>query len=52
MTAWKFGGLLKGQVTINEIDLKPVQFTLLPAAMGEFAVTAVTPATLLRTYVA
>jgi len=45
-------GLLKGQVTINEIDLKPVQFTLLPAALGEFAVTAVTPATLLRTYVA
>ena len=45
-------GLLKGQVTFNEIELNPVQFTLLPAAMGEFAVTAVTPATLLRTYVA
>ena len=45
-------GLLKGQVTINEAALSPIQFTLLPAAMGEFAVTAVTPATLLRTYVA
>jgi mannose-6-phosphate isomerase len=45
-------GLLEGEVAINEVELKPVQFTLLPAAMGEFAVTAVTPATLLRTYVA
>lgn len=45
-------GLLAGEVAINEVDLKPVQFTLLPAALGEFGVTAVTPATLLRTYVA
>ncbi len=45
-------GLLAGEVAVNEVDLKPVQFTLLPAAMGEFGITAVTPATSLRTYVA
>ena len=45
-------GLLAGEVAINDVALKPVQFTLLPAALGEFGVTAVTPATLLRTYVA
>jgi len=45
-------GLLDGEVTLNEVALEPVQFTLLPAAMGDFSVTAVTPATLLRTYVA
>jgi mannose-6-phosphate isomerase len=45
-------GLLNGRVAINDLPLSPVQFTLLPAAMGAFGVTAVQPATLLRTYVA
>lgn len=44
-------GVLHGSVTVNGVGLTAVQFTLLPAAMGEFTVTAVTGATLLRTYV-
>ncbi len=45
-------GLLDGAATLNDVALKPVQFALLPAALGDFKVTAVTPANLLRTYVA
>ncbi len=45
-------GLLTGQAIIQDIELEAVQFTLIPAAMGSFTVTAVSPATLLRTYVA
>ena len=45
-------GIIEGEATVNKLPLSAVQFVLLPAAMGEFVVTAVTPATLLRTYVA
>lgn len=44
-------GVLSGEVVVNGVALTAVQFALLPAAMGEFGVTAVTEATLLRTYV-
>lgn len=44
-------GVLSGGAVINGVELTAVQFALLPAAMGEFGVTAVTGATLLRTYV-
>jgi len=45
-------GLIRGQATIEALTLEGVRFTLLPAAMGPFTVTAQAPATLLRTYVA
>lgn len=44
-------GVITGAVGLNEVALEAVQFVLLPAAMGEFAVTAMGDATLLRTYV-
>jgi mannose-6-phosphate isomerase len=44
-------GAIDGRVTINDLPLAAVHFALLPAALGEFAVTANGPATLLRTYV-
>lgn len=43
-------GVIAGQVTVNELALSAVRFCLLPAALGEYAVTARTRATLLRTY--
>lgn len=45
-------GTLTGTVALNEEALPAVQFLLLPAALGDFTVTAVASATLLRTYVA
>ncbi|MCP5191333.1 MAG: class I mannose-6-phosphate isomerase, partial [Pseudomonadales bacterium] len=45
-------GLLSGRATINQVPLNAVQFALLPAALGPFTLTAATPATLLRTFVA
>jgi mannose-6-phosphate isomerase len=45
-------GIIRGRAVINDVELAGVQFTLLPAVMGDFAVTAVSPATFLRTYVA
>ncbi len=45
-------GVTEGAVTVNDLELSAVRFVLLPAAMGEFTVTAVSPATLLRSYVA
>ena len=42
--------MIEGQVTINELALVAVRFCLLPAALGEYVVTARTGATLLRTY--
>lgn len=45
-------GVIKGEVTVNDLPLAAVQFVLLPAAMGEFVITAVSPASLLRSYVA
>ena len=45
-------GVLEGVVVINDVPLAAIQFCLLPAALGAYAVTAVTEAVLLRTYVA
>ena len=45
-------GVLAGQATVAGLALAAVRFTLLPAALGAFEVRAITPATLLRTYVA
>lgn len=44
-------GVLEGEVEIDELALSAVRFCLLPAALGEYVVTARTAATLLRTYV-
>ena len=44
-------GVIEGNVNVNEVRLTAVQFTLLPAALGDFSVTAVQKSTLLRTYV-
>lgn len=45
-------GVIEGSATINDTVLTAVRFTLLPAAMGAFTVTAANePVTLLRTYV-
>ena len=44
-------GVLEGEVSINGLTLGAVRFCLLPAALGEFAVTATSRTTLLRTYV-
>jgi len=44
-------GLIKGQASINEVALNPVQFALLPAVLGEFEVTAKRATVFLRTYV-
>lgn len=45
-------GVIAGEGQINDVALTAVRFCLLPAAMGDFVVTAVSPATLLRSYVA
>lgn len=44
-------GAIEGQVTVNGMPLGAVHFTLLPAAMGDYAIGAQGEATLLRTYV-
>jgi mannose-6-phosphate isomerase len=45
-------GVIEGDVTVNEVELTAVRFTLLPAALGDFQVTAgKNGAQLLRTYV-
>lgn len=44
-------GVIEGGVEINSLYLGAVRFTLLPAALGNFTVRAVSPSTLLRTYV-
>ena len=45
-------GVIAGSATIEGVELTAVRFTLLPAALGTFAVTAASePVTLLRTYV-
>lgn len=44
-------GAIEGQATVNELALDAVRFCLLPAALGQYVVTAKTAATLLRTYV-
>lgn len=44
-------GVIKGQAIINGVELNAVQFSLLPAALGEFSISAKTKTVLLRTYV-
>ena len=44
-------GVLSGSVVVNDVELTAVQFTLLPAAMGEYTITTNADTTLLRTYV-
>ncbi len=44
-------GVTEGVVTVNGLALSAVRFVLLPAAMGEFTVTAGETAVLLRSYV-
>ncbi len=43
-------GAIDGRAKINDLDLPAVRFALLPASLGDYAVRAVSPATLLRTY--
>ena len=45
-------GVLDGSVIIEDMMITAVRFTLLPAALGNFTITAPTASTLLRTYVA
>lgn len=45
-------GVIDGKADINHVSLSAVQFTLLPAALGSFKVSANNRTTLLRTYVA
>ncbi len=43
-------GVLEGSVTLNELALDAVQFSLLPAKLGTYTVTSERGATLLRSY--
>ena len=43
-------GAIDGQVEINNVDLPAVRFALLPAVLGDYAVRALSRATLLRVY--
>lgn len=45
-------GAIAGRATVNGTALDAVRFALLPAALGEFTISAPTGSTLLRTYVA
>ncbi len=45
-------GAISGRATIEGVTLSAVRFALLPAALGDFRVTAIEPTTLLRAYVA
>ncbi len=55
-STFEIWGTLIGDVTVsgngNDVPLPSIQFSLLPAAMGAFSVTAVQTSTLLRAYVA
>lgn len=51
-TTFEIWGVLDGEIAINDLELAAVQFTLLPAKLGDFTATAVTDCKLLRTYVA
>ncbi len=44
-------GVLEGEVAVEGVGLTAVQFTLLPAALGDFTIIAKTNAVLLRSYV-
>ena len=44
-------GVIEGNVTVEDVALTAVQFTLLPAALGNFSITAKTNAVPLHSYV-
>jgi len=44
-------GLLSGAVAANKVALRPIQFTLLPAALGPYEIAATEESVLLRTFV-
>ncbi|MDY6895684.1 MAG: hypothetical protein SVO01_09760, partial [Thermotogota bacterium] len=44
-------GGLSGCVKVNDIELEPVNFVLLPAALGPYTITARDDSVLLRTFV-
>jgi mannose-6-phosphate isomerase len=44
-------GTIDGEVLLNQLILPAVRFSLLPAAIGAFAVRAIKTSTLLRTYI-
>lgn len=55
-STFEIWGTITGEVAVadaqgNKVELTAVNFTLLPAALGDFSVRTVTNATLLRTYV-
>ncbi|HEX6387610.1 MAG TPA: type I phosphomannose isomerase catalytic subunit [Anaerolineae bacterium] len=50
-STFEMWGAIEGKATVNEVELPAVRFALLPAALGDFVVTAHTESTLLRTYV-
>lgn len=43
-------GCIEGQITVNDLNLSAVRFTLLPAALGEFQLRTKQGARLLRSY--
>jgi mannose-6-phosphate isomerase len=43
-------GVLEGELSINKVNLRAVQFSLLPAALGPFEIKSVSGATCLRVY--
>lgn len=45
-------GVIEGEATVNDVALTAVQFTLLPAALGNFNIHTANGATFLRSYVA
>ena len=49
-TTMEIWGVTDGLVSVNDMPFSPLQFTLLPAAMGKFKIKAKRKATLLRTY--
>lgn len=50
-STFEIWGVIEGQASVNELTLPAVQFTLLPAVLGAFTVTAGSDALLLRSYV-
>ena len=50
-TTLEIWGVIAGEVAINGVELTAVRFTLLPAALGDFTVTATNKTSLLRSFV-
>jgi mannose-6-phosphate isomerase len=49
-STFEIWGVLEGQADVAGIDLDPVKFTLLPAALGPYTIQSVDGAVLLRAY--